>query len=201
MASTALKKRGINPNRLTDKQRMFVLNYLENGNNGTKAAIDAGYSKKTAQVKASQLLADKKISSLVGKIQKQDVEELKLDRQETLRQLYYALTRQVKDFVDEDGKALLPSQLPDHVQSIVDGFKQTVKVDKYGNPTDVIMEYRLTPHANARDQAMKHKGLFELDNEQKADKVNFNFDALIGKDHREYDPIEGEIIEIENEAK
>lgn len=35
-------------NKLTPKQQLFVKNYIANGFNASKAAIDAGYSRKTA---------------------------------------------------------------------------------------------------------------------------------------------------------
>ena len=41
---------------LNDKQRRFVAEYLKD-QNGTQAAIRAGYSKKTAQVQSSDLLS------------------------------------------------------------------------------------------------------------------------------------------------
>lgn len=41
---------------LTAKERLFVEAYCGNGFNGTKAAIEAGYSERTARSKASQLL-------------------------------------------------------------------------------------------------------------------------------------------------
>lgn len=39
------RKKGANPNRLNDKQRIFVDEYLANGMNATEAARVAGYSK------------------------------------------------------------------------------------------------------------------------------------------------------------
>jgi phage terminase small subunit len=43
---------------LTLKQKTFVLEYLSNGFNATKAAISAGYSEKTAQEQGSRLLSN-----------------------------------------------------------------------------------------------------------------------------------------------
>ena len=49
---------------LNPKQRRFVAEYLKD-QNGTQAAIRAGYSKKTANEQASQLLAKLNIRKLV----------------------------------------------------------------------------------------------------------------------------------------
>jgi phage terminase small subunit len=47
------------------RQREFVANYVSNGFNGTKAAIDAGYSAKTADSQASRLLKNAKVAAAV----------------------------------------------------------------------------------------------------------------------------------------
>lgn len=58
--------------KLTDKQRFFVHAYIANGFNGSKAAIDAGYSKNCARVIAAQNLSKLNIvqykDSLVSKL-------------------------------------------------------------------------------------------------------------------------------------
>ena len=44
MGPTALSKRGVAPARLTDKQRLFIAEYLIDMN-GSRAAIAAGYGR------------------------------------------------------------------------------------------------------------------------------------------------------------
>jgi|ERR1043166_7377595 phage terminase small subunit len=51
----------VSKNGLTPKQARFVSEYVANGNNGTQAAIAAGYSKNTAFVIASENLRKPKI--------------------------------------------------------------------------------------------------------------------------------------------
>lgn len=50
---------------LTDKQRIFIQNYLSNGFNATKAALDAGYSENTAYSIASENLRKPEIRSAI----------------------------------------------------------------------------------------------------------------------------------------
>jgi phage terminase small subunit len=50
---------------LTDKQRLFIQNYLSNGFNATKAALDAGYSENTAYSIASENLRKPEIRSAI----------------------------------------------------------------------------------------------------------------------------------------
>lgn len=60
-------------NPLTPKQRRFVSEYLKD-QNGTQAAIRAGYSKKTAQQISSRLLLNVVIRQIIEqKLQKHDI--------------------------------------------------------------------------------------------------------------------------------
>lgn len=52
--------------KLTDKQLSFIEHYTSNGNNGTQAAISAGYAPTYATSKASQLLSDPLIKAEVN---------------------------------------------------------------------------------------------------------------------------------------
>jgi phage terminase small subunit len=53
-------------NALPLKQRCFIVNYLINGFNATKAAIDAGFSKKTADSQGSRLLKNAKVAAVIA---------------------------------------------------------------------------------------------------------------------------------------
>ena len=64
---------------LTNKQLAFCREYVKDSN-GKQAAIRAGYSAKTAEVKASQLLRLVKIKQETGRIQAETAEKLDFDR-------------------------------------------------------------------------------------------------------------------------
>ena len=56
--------------KLTPKQDAFVKAYLLNGGNATQAAVEAGYSKKTANEQGSQNLAKLSIKEAIKEHQK-----------------------------------------------------------------------------------------------------------------------------------
>ena len=62
MARKAKKQTGWKP---TNRQRVFIETYLSNGFNGTKAAIIAGYSEKTARQHAAWLLSNPNVKPLL----------------------------------------------------------------------------------------------------------------------------------------
>jgi len=165
MGLTELRKQGADLGRLkTDKMRRFVLEYLllraQGKDSPKQAAINAGYPVKSAAQYANKLLKNPVIKAYIGKLERQDVERLELDRHEVLRQLYYAMTRRIKDFTNEDGTPKLPHELPPECQSIVDSYKAKILYTLEDGSQVMEVEYRVTPHAVAREQAMKHKGLF-----------------------------------------
>ncbi len=52
---------------MTDKQMLFISEYLINGFNATQAAISAGYSEKTAYSQGQRLLKDVEVSENIRK--------------------------------------------------------------------------------------------------------------------------------------
>lgn len=202
MGTTPLSKNGTSDGRLTDKERKFVHAYAASLD-GKKAAIEAGYAKTHAKAQAGQLLKRPKVRRAIGKLLRQDLEELELDRHECLRQLYFALTRRVDDFFDLDGNLLAPDKLPEQCQNIVDGLKvKTRTFDRDGMVETVTeYEYKITPHATAREQALKHLGLIEPDvHQHNVMLINWG-DLVMGNGQPVPDEIEARLIEEEGSAK
>lgn len=61
---------------LNDRQEKFCRAYVANGGNATKAAIDAGYSAKTANPQAARLLAKVSIREFIDSLKKPMQEQL-----------------------------------------------------------------------------------------------------------------------------
>lgn len=159
------RKRGADPSKLTANEQKFVMELLAAGDWNLAEAVRKAYPKcKNPAQYGTKLMHRPRIKAILGKLQRQDTEKLELDRLEVLRQLWWALTRKVRDFADADGFPLPPDQLPEHCQSVVDGYKVRMlkrwKDDEGASYELQSIEYKLTPHAVAREQAMKHRGLF-----------------------------------------
>ena len=73
--------------KLTDKQEAFILAYLSNGRNATKAAIQAGYSDKQAQAMGYHNLRIDYIKDIIDKETEKDRENYKVSK-ESLAQEY-----------------------------------------------------------------------------------------------------------------
>lgn len=184
MGLTELKNRGADLDRLkTDRQRRFVLLYAVmkvDGSGGPKdAAIAAGYNVKYAAQSAQKLLRNPIVKAYLGKLERQDVEQLELDRHEVLRQLWYMLTRRASDFVAEDGSVKSVHEMSDRAQSVIDGLEVEERFTEDGERI-VKTKLKLSPKATAVDMAMKHKGLFAPDKLDIRGGLFADWDKLVG---------------------
>jgi len=98
---------------LTDKQKVFILEYLINGFNGTQAAIKAGYSKKTANEQAARLLANVNIRGSIDKEINKALDdkrdELKYKAIEEYKKIAFSDVKTILEY-DQDGVIVTPSK-------------------------------------------------------------------------------------------
>ncbi len=181
MASTELRKNGVNLKRLSDKMVRFAMAYMIHMNS-TQAAIDAGYAKSSAHVRGCLLLKDPRMKALIGKLRREDKEKFEIERWEIIKQLHSGATRSGKGFVNDKGVIHTNlNDLPDEITDAIDGFKQ--KVRKYTLPDgtdveEVETELKLMSKASCLDMAMKHKGLFAT--EEVKHTLALDWDQLYG---------------------
>lgn len=159
MARTNLSKVGSDISNLTDKQRMFVFEYVIDLN-ATRAARAAGY--KSPQVRGSELLRNRKVARAIGKMQSDRTMQLGLRADTVIRELKYQVERDPIDLCDEEGVIHTDlNQIPENVRKCIDGIKQRVKKDDKGKVIGVETELKLTSKLAAIEMAMRHMGLFK----------------------------------------
>lgn len=107
---------------LTPKKRRFAAEYLVDLN-ATKAAVRAGYSKKTARAQGARLLTDVDVKRLVAAGQKKVADQLELDARLVLSELLAHARYDFRRAYDKDGRMLPPHQLPDEVARVVTSSK------------------------------------------------------------------------------
>lgn len=139
---------------LTDMQIKFIDNYFKNGKNGSKAAIDAGYSPKSAKAAAQELLHRHPIASAVIRIVDTYIEtrkeELYLEAKQ--REKEYREEQNLRDIAIMSGKEVmqrlseiarghvndqfdLPPTLKDQTEALKEVAKRTIdqeiKLEEY----------------------------------------------------------------------
>lgn len=95
--------------RLTDKQQMFVKEYLIDLN-ATQAAIRAGYSEKAANREGGRLLSNVDIQNAIQEAQKSRNKQVQVDAEYVLKRLVEIDNMDVADIVNADGD-LLPVEV------------------------------------------------------------------------------------------
>ena len=134
---------------LNEKQKQFCEEYIIDLN-GTQAAIRAGYSKKTANEQAAQLLAKLSIQEYIQKIKNKRSERVKYSQDERMR-----------DILEVKNRCMQANPV----------------LDKEGNETGV-WKFDSNGANKALDMLAKHVGFYETDNKQKAFNISVNREAV-----------------------
>lgn len=163
---------------LNDKQFRFVQSYMIDLD-GQKAAIDAGYSPKSARTQAAKLLSSTKIAKAIGVLKRRGMEKAELTLQEVMVHLKHCVVRTSDDFLDEDGRLKPHSEWNERAKAALDGIKQRRRVIKSGEEIigeEIETEIKLVSKGGAITTAMRH---FEnrVDPEELKDK-KLDWDAL-----------------------
>ena len=115
--------------KLTSKQDAFVKAYLLNGGNATQAAIDAGYSKKTAAVIGTENLIKPNIAYVIKEHQKKGDSDFIYDKAEKLKLLQKVMKR---CSVDDEEKGVLNGP------AVIAAIKEHNLMQGDNAPTEVI---------------------------------------------------------------
>jgi phage terminase small subunit len=106
---------------LTPKQERFVQEYLIDLN-GKQAAIRAGYSVRRAEVTASELLADRKVSEAVAAAQQRRAQRVEITQDRVLQELARLAFFDVRKLYREDGSLKSPNELDDDAAAVLAGI-------------------------------------------------------------------------------
>jgi len=106
---------------LTDKQEMFCREYLIDLN-ATQAAIRAGYSEKTANRIAAQLLSKLDIQNSIAQLKAQRNEQVNIDAAYVLRRLVEIDQMDVLDIMTDDMSIKPVSEWPASWRRYLSGF-------------------------------------------------------------------------------
>ncbi len=151
--------------KLTPKQEAFALAYLEAGN--ASEAYRQAYNVTSATPKsvneaASKLLKNAKVAARIAAIQGEAASKVTLSLERTLRQVASIAYVDPRRLFDAKGALLQPKDWPDDIAAAV----ASIEVTREGS-----IKVKLWDKNSALDKAMKHQGLFELDNKQKTDPI------------------------------
>lgn len=174
-------KQGTSKEAADHRKAVFVEAYIANGGNATEAAKTAGYSAKTARSQGQRLLTDVDIKARVLSRREKVVavaeQETGITVAGILRELHAIVHSDLrKAFNPETGALLPPHKWPDDVAKAMSSIKVVEMAgaaamggaDGLEHVPMYTKEVKFWDKNAAIDKAMKHLGMFEKDNEQKA---------------------------------
>jgi phage terminase small subunit len=147
--------------KLTPRQEAFVREYLKHGN-GTRAAIEAGYSPSGADVQAVRLLGNASVKAEIARRGKRIEERAEISAAEVLREMKRIAMADISQAYDENGNLKKIHEIPEDVRRAIAG----VEVDELwagGRERTQIGETRklkFWDKTKALDQLARHLSLF-----------------------------------------
>lgn len=154
---TEKRKRGVNLDRLTDREEHYVDQYMIDFN-GTRAAREAGY--KSPNAASGKLLKKPKIKAEIGKRLRETHEGLLLTRENVLSELALVLFRDPADLIDERGMFHTDIRnIPLRFRRCLDGFKIKQRVHPETGEVTTEMDVKMPSKLEAVKMAMQHLGI------------------------------------------
>ena len=142
-----------------DRREVFCREYLVDFN-GTRAAVAAGYSKRTARFKAHDLLQEPNIQQRITQLKDERVDRLQIKADDVLRELAHIGFSNVTNYqLDDSGVTLAEGASQDAMKAVA-GIKRRSFIDRQGCH-HVEVEFKLWDKVKALEDLGKHLGLFQ----------------------------------------
>jgi phage terminase small subunit len=166
-------KPGTSKAAAAERRGRFADAYIRLDGNGTKAAIEAGYSERSAHQQAAFLLKDATVRSLIDSKRAEVKAKTALSRDLVAESARWAIELDVTSILTPDGKYKPVHEWPVEVRKAV----QELELDKNGK----VLRVKFTSRSTARDQGARMTGAYEKDNRQKAEPLAAMLAAMQGQ--------------------
>ena len=163
------------------RKKVFVEAYLNNGGNALKAAVEAGFSEKTAGQAGYRMLKNVEVLNLIKQRRGALIEKMELTTERTLREIARLAYVDPRKFFHADGTPKHIQELDDDTAAALAGMEVTEEWTGTGEgrvQTGVTKKYKLADKNAALEKAMKHLGEYEADNRQRNPIQEMSEDAL-----------------------
>lgn len=159
------------------RYKTFAEAYLANGGNASQAALTAGYAPHSAGVTGCKLLKQPKILEIISSRQKALAQKYELTTESVIKSLAQAVHFDPRKLYREDGSLKPIVELDDDTAAALAGFE--VSEDKAeGMVVGYTKKVKWLDKNTAREQAMKHLGLYLEDNKQKSPIEGLSLETL-----------------------
>lgn len=157
------RKRGARQASLTDKQRIFVHEYLADDKfDGARAAKKAGYAKPSNA--AGKLMKQKHVAAYLGRKLYERMVSCELSAEVVLKELSHIGFADVRDLFDERGVMIPVQDLPDSIARAIASVEVT-STEKLDGSVQTTAKVKLNSKMDALKLIAQHLGML-LDRQQ-----------------------------------
>lgn len=172
MAKTPVKRVKAGTSKLSagDKRKAFIEAFLSNGGNASQAAVEAGFSPHTASRQGGRLLKDVRVLSELRQRQGALARKYELTTEAVIRSISQEMHFDPAKIYNADGSLKSVLEMDEDTRMALTSIEceQIGGKDGKGGQVVVVRKYKWATKHQAREQAMKHLGMFEADNLQKS---------------------------------
>lgn len=177
-------KAGTSKASAEQRRALFIDAYIANGENGTQAAVTAGYKPGRAAEKAAQRMSqDVVVQAALEERRAALREKSGLTVERVLRELARITFFDPRKLFDAKGNPIDLTALDDDTAAAVQGLEVLEEFEGSGKDkvfVGYVKKYRIAGKVEAISHAMKHLGLFEKDNKQQTDPIRELLAAVNG---------------------
>lgn len=166
---TKADKAGTSKQSAGEKKKLFAEAYIANGGNASEAARSAGYSAKTAYSAGYRLLKDVEVKSILDERQKALANKYELTAESIIKSIAQDLHFDPANLFNGDGSVKAVAEMDADTRMALVSI-ETLQLGDADSPA-IIRKIKWATKHQAREQAMRHLGMFERDNKQKSDPV------------------------------
>ena len=167
---TRADKAGTSSQAAADRKKLFAEAYIANGGNASEAAKSAGYSAKTAGAAGCRLLKDVEVKAILDARQTALANKYELTAEAIIKSIAQELHFDPVHLFRDDGSVKPVSEMDADTRMALVSI-ETLQMGDPESPA-IIRKIKWAGKDRAREQAMKHLGMFEKDNGQKGADLN-----------------------------
>jgi len=164
-------KAGTSKASAADKRKAFVEAYFANGENGTQAAVTAGFAAKSAGVTSAKLLKDPRVLAEINQRREALCSKLEVTTERILKERARLAFFDPRKLFYGNGKPIPIHELDDDTAAALAGLDVLEEYEGTGKNRKFIgytKKYKLADKGSSLTALEKIKGMYEKDNEQKA---------------------------------
>lgn len=146
-----------------EKIKLFCAAYIANGNNGQRAAADAGWAKSSARAVASRLLKDPKVKEIIKAGNDALIKKHDMTADSVLKQLSAIVHFDMRKLYRDDGSLKDIKELDDETASALSSIEIDDDMSGYKDDRQLVRttKVKIFDKNSAIEKAMKYFGLLK----------------------------------------